>query len=137
MFNNKNIKFSHRFLNTQRGMTLIEIMIVVVILGILGAIVVPNLLDRPDEARVQKAKQDIRAFEAALSLYKLDNFNYPDTSQGLQALQGKYIERISKDPWGNDYQYVSPGSTGAFDVYSLGADGQSGGEGVNADIGNQ
>ena len=121
----------------QQAMTLIEIMIVVVILGILGTIIIPQLLDRPDQARVQKAKQDIRAFEGALSLYKLDNFNYPDTSQGLQALQGKYIERITKDPWGNDYQYVSPGSNGAFDIYSFGADGQIGGEGINADIGNR
>lgn len=120
----------------QQAMTLIEIMVVVVIIGILATIIVPNIIDRPDEARVQKARQDIRAFEAALSLYKLDNFNYPDTSQGLQALQGKYIERVSKDPWGNDYQYVSPGANGAFDVYSLGADGQVGGEGVNADITN-
>ena len=120
----------------QAGMTLIEIMVVVVILGILATIVVPQILDRPDQARVQKAKQDIRSFEAALSLYKLDNFKYPTTSEGLTSLNGKYLEKISKDPWGNDYQYISPGSSGSYDIYSFGADGQPGGTGVDADVTN-
>ncbi len=120
----------------QKGFTLIEIMVVVVILGILATIVVPKILDRPDEARVQKARQDIRAFEGALSLYKLDNFSYPDTGEGLGALQGRYMERIPNDPWGNEYQYISPGTSGSYDIYSFGADGTPGGDGVNADIGN-
>jgi general secretion pathway protein G len=133
-----------------RGFTLIEIMVVVVILGILAAIVVPKVMDRPDSARITKAKQDIRALESALNLYKLDNFNYPSTDQGLEALakkpsgapeprnwkQGGYIDRMPKDPWGNDYQYMQPGAHGDLDLFSLGADGRPGGEGINADIGN-
>ena len=122
--------------NKQQGFTLIEIMVVVVILGILATIVVPKLLDRPDQARVEKAKQDIRIFDSAISLYKLDNFKYPDTGQGLQVLQGKYLERLPKDPWGSDYQYLSPGTNGSYDILSYGADGTPGGDGVNADIGN-
>ncbi len=135
---------------TARGFTLIEVMVVVVILSILAAVVVPKIMDRPDEARVVKAKQDIRAIEAALNLYKLDNFNYPTTEQGLESLveqptsppepknwkQGGYVDRLPKDPWGNDYQYLSPGQNGTFDLYSLGADGQPGGEGTAADIAN-
>ncbi len=134
----------------QGGFTLIEVMVVVVILSILAAIVVPRIMDRPDQARIVKAKQDIRALEAALNLYRLDNFNYPTTEQGLEALvspptappeapnwkEGGYLDRLPKDPWGNDYQYLSPGEHGAFDLYSLGADGQPGGEGAAADIGN-
>ncbi len=134
----------------QSGFTLIEVMVVVVILSILAAIVVPRIMDRPDQARIVKAKQDIRSLEAALNLYRLDNFNYPTTEQGLEALvspptappeapnwkEGGYLDRLPKDPWGNDYQYLSPGEHGAFDVYSLGADGQPGGEGTAADIGN-
>jgi general secretion pathway protein G len=125
-------------------------MVVVVILSILAAIVVPRIMDRPDQARIVKAKQDIRSLEAALNLYRLDNFNYPTTEQGLDALvsppttppeapnwkEGGYLDRLPKDPWGNDYQYLSPGEHGAFDIYSLGADGQPGGEGAAADIGN-
>ena len=118
----------------QRGFTLIEIMVVVVILGILATIVAPKLLSRPDEARVQKAKQDIKALEGALSLYKLDNFNFPDTGQGLQALVGKYVEKLPTDPWGNEYQYLIPGTESNYDLYSFGADGTPGGEDVNADI---
>jgi len=135
---------------TARGFTLIEVMVVVVILSILAAVVVPKIMDRPDEARVVKAKQDIRAIEAALNLYKLDNFNYPTTEQGLESLveqptsppepknwkQGGYVDRLPKDPWGNGYQYLSPGQNGTFDLYSLGADGQPGGEGTAADIAN-
>ena len=134
----------------QSGFTLIEVMVVVVILSILATIVVPRIMDRPDQARIVKAKQDIRSLEAALNLYRLDNFNYPTTEQGLEALvspptappeapnwkEGGYLDRLPKDPWGNDYQYLSPGEHGAFDVYSLGADGQPGGEGTAADIGN-
>ncbi|HWU69658.1 MAG TPA: type II secretion system major pseudopilin GspG [Stenotrophobium sp.] len=134
----------------QRGFTLIEIMVVVVILGILAAVVVPRIMDRPDVARVVKAKQDIRVLESALNLYKLDNFNYPSTQQGLQALvtkpsgdpepknwkAGGYIKSLPKDPWGNPYEYLQPGTHGEFDIFSLGADGKPGGDGVNADIGN-
>lgn len=131
-----------------RGFTLIEIMVVVVILGILAGIVVPRIMDRPDDARVAKAEQDIRVLEQQLEMYRMDNFNYPTTDQGLEALvrepsgspQPKnwrqYMDRIPKDPWGNEYQYVQPGEHGDFDIYSLGADGREGGEGTNADIGN-
>lgn len=132
-----------------RGFTLIEIMVVVVILGILAAIVVPKVMDRPDTARIVKAKQDIRALESALNLYRLDNYLYPSTDQGLSALverpagtpearnwkTGGYVDRLPKDPWGNDYQYLSPGTRGEVDIFSLGADGRPGGEGVAADIG--
>lgn len=134
----------------QGGFTLIEIMVVVVILGILAAVVVPRIMDRPDEARVVKAKQDIRMLEAALNLYKLDNFDYPSTQQGLEALVAKpsgdpeprnykaggYVKSLPKDPWGSPYQYLSPGTKGEIDIFSLGRDGKPGGEGVDADIGN-
>nr|VFJ54767.1 MAG: general secretion pathway protein G [Candidatus Kentron sp. FW]VFJ62530.1 MAG: general secretion pathway protein G [Candidatus Kentron sp. FW] len=129
------------------GFTLIEVMVVVVILGILAAIVVPKVMDRPDAARITKAEQDIRALENALSLYRLDNFRYPTTDEGLEALvsggtgnevrkSGGYLSRIPKDPWGNEYLYLQPGEYGEIDVYTLGADGQPGGDGFNADIGN-
>jgi general secretion pathway protein G len=129
----------------QRGFTLIEIMVVVVILGILASVVVPRIMDNPDKARVAKARQDIRAIESALDIYKLDNFTYPGTEQGLEALvqkpsdaanwkTGGYVKKLNKDPWGRDYQYLSPGQHGEIDIYSLGADGAPGGEGVNADI---
>lgn len=135
---------------TQRGFTLIEIMVVVVILGILAAIVVPKVMDRPDTARVTKARQDIRALEGALNLYRLDNYVYPSTDQGLVALvekpagtpeprnwkTGGYVDRLPKDPWGNEYQYLSPGTHGEIDIFCLGADGRPGGEGVSTDIGN-
>ena len=134
----------------RRGFTLIEVMVVVVILGILAAVVVPKVMSRPDEARITKAKQDIRALSAALGLYKLDNFVYPTTDQGLEALvesppelenasrwkEGGYIDRLPKDPWDNPYRYLQPGSQGEFDLYSQGADGMPGGEGLAADIGN-
>lgn len=131
----------------QQAFTLIEVMVVVVILSILAAFVVPKVMDRPDQARMAKAKQDIKAIESALNLYRLDNYRYPSTDQGLQALvskpaqasnwkQGGYLDRLPKDPWNRDYVYMSPGSKGEVDIYSLGADGQAGGEGVDADIGN-
>lgn len=131
------------------GFTLIEIMVVVVILGILAALVAPNVIRRIDDARITKAKQDIRAYETALNLYRMDNFRYPTTEQGLEALvrkpvdpnirnwkEGGYIDGLKKDPWGNEYAYISPGTHGDYDLYTLGADGQPGGEGPDADIGN-
>ena len=131
------------------GFTLIEIMVVIVILGILAALVVPKVMGRPDEARVIAAKQDIASLLQALKLYRLDNINYPTTDQGLQALVSKptsgsippnwkaggYIDRLPKDPWKYDYQYLNPGVHGEIDLFSLGADGAPGGEGNNADIG--
>jgi general secretion pathway protein G len=132
-----------------RGFTLVEIMVVVVIIGILGALVVPKLMGRTGEARVTAARTDIATLMGALKLYKLDNQRYPTTEQGLQALvqkptsgpaangwkSGGYLEKLPKDPWGNAYQYLSPGVHGEVDVYSLGADGQPGGTGEDADIG--
>ena len=134
---------------TQRGFTLIEIMVVVVIMGILAALVVPKLMGRTDDARIMAAKQDIATIMQALKLYKLDNQRYPTTEQGLQALAtkpvsgpeangwktGGYLDKLPKDPWGNFYQYLSPGIKGEIDVLSLGADGQVGGAGNDADIG--
>lgn len=134
----------------EQGFTLIEVMVVVVILGILAAVVVPRIMDRPDEARIVKAKSDLRVLKSALDLYKLDNFQYPTTDQGLESLvsrpsippepnnwkEGGYLERLPRDPWGSPYQYLQPGQYGTVDIYSLGADGQPGGEGNNADIGN-
>ena len=119
-----------------KGFTLIEVMVVIVILSILAAIIVPKVMDRPDTARLVKAKTDIRALESALNLYRLDNFDYPTNDEGLEALLPKYIERLSKDPWGNPYLYLSPGLHGDVDVYTLGADGIPGGTGKNADVGN-
>ena len=121
--------------NKERGFTLIEVMVVVVILGILAAILVPKVMDRPDQARKIKAKQDIRALEAALNLYKLDNFVYPTTDQGLEALveepsspepanwkAGGYVDRLPKDPWNQDYLFLSPGEQGTIDIFSMGPD---------------
>jgi len=132
----------------QQGFTLIELMVVVVILAVLAGFVVPKLMDRPDEARIVKAKQDIAAIGSALQLYKLDNYNYPTTDQGLEALVTqpsddpqpknwkKLLDTLPIDPWGNPYLYLMPGEHGEFDLYTLGADGMDGGEGVNATIGN-
>ena len=132
-----------------RGFTLIEVLVVVVILSILAALIVPKIMDRPDEARVVAAKSDIRAITSALKLYRLDNGVYPSTEQGLQSLVKKpetgevprnwkgsgYLDRLPKDPWKNEYQYLNPGLHGDIDIFSLGADGQPGGEGVNTEIG--
>lgn len=134
----------------QRGFTLLEVMVVIVILGVLASLVVPNLLGNKEKADQQKVVTDISALEQALDMYKLDNSVYPSTDQGLDALvsmpssspeprnyrNGGYIKRLPQDPWGNEYQYVMPGENGPVDIFSLGADGQEGGEGVNTDIGN-
>ena len=131
-----------------QGFTLIEILVVVSILAILGALVVPKIMDRPNDARVVAAKQDMGAILAALKLYKLDNGRYPSTEQGLKALvqkpgsepvpanwkPGGYLEKAPKDPWGRDYLYLNPGLKTDIEILSYGADGQSGGEGYDADI---
>lgn len=133
---------------SQKGFTLIEIMVVVVILGILAAIVVPKLLDRPEQARRTKAISDIKGLEQSLGLYKLDNGMFPSTEQGLQALvlkpetgnipsrypDGGYIKKVPTDPWNSPYTYISPGMHGDFDLISYGADGVPGGESKNADV---
>jgi len=133
----------------QRGFTLIEIMIVVVIIGILVGLLAPKIMDRPDQARVVAAKNDIQAILSALKLYRLDNAVYPSAEQGLMALvkkpesgniprnwkPGGYLDRLPKDPWGNDYQYLNPGIQGEIDIVSFGRDGKPGGEGYDADIG--
>jgi general secretion pathway protein G len=131
----------------QAGFTLIELMVVLVIIGVLAALIVPNVLDRADDARATAAKTDVNNLMQALKLYKLDNQRYPTGEQGLQALVAKpgvapaptnwkpYVEKLPNDPWGRPYQYLNPGVKGEIDVMSFGADGQPGGEGKNADIG--
>lgn len=128
-----------------QGFTLIEIMIVIVILGVLAGMIVPNILDRPDQARVTKAKSDIRNLKSVLKLYKLDHFDYPSSDQGLNALvkppvtegiQTKsYIESLPKDPWGKNYHYLNPGQHGEIDIFTYGKDGRPGGDSYNADLG--
>ncbi|MFO7560983.1 MAG: type II secretion system major pseudopilin GspG [Desulfobacterales bacterium] len=134
------------------GFTFIELMVVIVILGILAMVIAPNFMDAPDEARQSKAKMDIKSIEAALKLYKLDNGIYPSTEQGLEALvkapesgvlpkkwrNGGYLEKrnVPKDPWGNEFIYLSPGINGDYDIISYGSDGVSGGEGFARDINN-
>ena len=122
----------------QRGFTLIEIMVVVVILGILASLVVPTIMERPDHARQVRAKQDVRAITSALSMYRLDNFDYPVTLDELATGSNKYLERVPSDPWGRPYNYSNPGhrSDAKFDIYSYGVDGAEGGNGLDADIGN-
>ncbi|MFD1217668.1 type II secretion system major pseudopilin GspG [Microbulbifer celer] len=134
-------------LRKSRGFTLIEIMVVIVILGVLGAMVVPSILGKTGEARIKAAKSDLRTIETALDMYRMDNFVYPSSEQGLEALVTKpsgfpeaknwtdpYLKREAKDPWGNPYQYLSPGSSGPYDLFSLGADGKPGGEGEAGDL---
>lgn len=129
------------------GFSLLELMVVVVILSILALVIVPRVIDRPDQARVTRAQSDLATLANAVKLYKLDNFRYPTTEQGLAALVSRpasepvpanwsgYIDRLPKDPWGNEYNYLAPGVHGDFDIFTFGADGVQGGEDANADIG--
>ena len=135
--------------STRRGFTLIEIMVVVIIIGILAAIVAPNVIGRVDDAQITKAKVEIANIENAMKFYRLDNFAYPSSEQGVAALvnkpadpsirnwkSGGYLDRVPKDPWGNEYLYLNPGNQGEIDVYTLGRDARPGGEGIDGDIGN-
>lgn len=142
---------NHRILSKNRrmiGFTLIEIIVVVVIIGLLAAVIAPNIFGQVEKARLNRALSDLRSIESALGLYRLDNFNYPTTEQGIQALvtkptgspepknwkKGGYIPRLPLDPWGSEYQYVSPGTNGEFDLFTYGADGKQGGEENNKDL---
>jgi general secretion pathway protein G len=135
----------HRIVS--RGFTLVEVLVVVVILGVLAAVIVPRVMDRPDEARKVRATQDVAAIVSALNMYRLDNYSYPSSEQGLRALvekplgadnwrDGGYLERLPKDPWNREYLYQNPGQHGEIDVWTYGADGQPGGERANGDVGN-
>jgi general secretion pathway protein G len=139
-----------KILTRDSGFTFIELMVVIVILGVLALVIAPNFMDAPDEARQKKARMDLVSLESALKLYKLDNGVYPDTEQGIQALveppesgvlpkhwrSGGYLEKrvVPKDPWGNEFIYLSPGSHGNYDILSYGSDGVAGGEGTAKDI---
>ena len=136
--------------DSEDGFTLVELMVVIVIIGLLSTVVIVNVLPTRDKAMVEKSKADIALIEQGLEMYRLDNFNYPDAAQGLGALQvpprelaqpgnyrrGGYLKRLPADPWGRPYQFANPGTHGAVDIFSLGADGAPGGAGENADIGN-
>lgn len=130
-----------------RGFTLVEVLVVVVILGVLAAVIVPKVMGRPDEARAVRATQDVAAIVSALNMYRLDNYSYPSSEQGLRALvekppgadnwrDGSYLANVPKDPWNRQYLYQNPGQHGEVDVWTYGADGKPGGERSNADIGN-
>ncbi len=135
---------------SQQGFSLIEILVVVTIIGILATVVIVNVAGAPDEARVAKARQDIGALASALEMYRLHNYTYPSTDQGLDALvdepagqpaapnwqRGGYVKDLPADPWGREYQYLSPGVHGDYDLWTYGADGRQGGDGPNADVGN-
>lgn len=127
--------------HSQLGFSLIEIMVVVVIMSVLAALIVPNVMNRPDQARVVAARQDIATLMQALKLYRLDHGQYPSAQQGLPALTDRsrganaYLDRLPSDPWGNPYQYLNPGVYGDIDVFSFGADGRTGGDGNDAEIG--
>jgi len=141
-------RFTTRLILSRSGFTLIEIMVVIIILGILVGLIVPRFMEKPEKARVVKAQMQIESISVALKEYKLDNGDYPTTEQGLEALVEKpsigkipkkypekgYFPKIPKDPWGNDYVYISPGEHGDFDLISYGADGEEGGEGKDADV---
>ena len=136
--------------DSEDGFTLVELMVVIVIIGLLSTVVIVNVLPTRDKAMVEKSKADIALIEQGLEMYRLDNFNYPNAAQGLGALQvqppelaqpgnyrrGGYLKRLPADPWGRPYQFANPGTHGAVDIFSLGADGAPGGAGENADIGN-
>jgi general secretion pathway protein G len=140
----------HHSARQRAGFTLIEIVVAIAILAILASIIVPRVIGKIDDATVAKAKSDVQALGTALNLYKLDNYAYPSTDQGLEALVAKpggqpeaanwktggYVERLPKDPWNRDYLYLSPGQHGEIDIYTLGRDGKPGGEGADADVGN-
>ncbi|HEY5565659.1 MAG TPA: type II secretion system major pseudopilin GspG [Gammaproteobacteria bacterium] len=143
------LDLSARSPKTENGFTLIEIMVVVVIIGLLAAMIAPNIMRQLDRAEINRARQDVRSIESALDLYRLDNYRYPSTEEGLKALvtnpgetiapnwvKGGYLKSMPEDPWNREYLYLQPGQHGEFDVYTLGADGQEGGEDNNADIGN-
>lgn len=137
-------------MTNQRGFSLIEILVVLVIMGLLISVVAPTVLNSADDARIQKVRADFKSIETALKIYRLDNYVYPTTEQGLAALverstlapeprnfkQGGYLSEVPRDPWGREYLYLSPGEYGEVDIYTLGADGLPGGDGQNADLGN-
>lgn len=134
-----------RALRAQQGFTLLEVLVVIAILGMLAAMIVPNVMGRSESARVDMARINMQSIGSALNMYRLDNGGYPSTQEGLRALverpssarnwkPGGYLDSVPRDPWGNEYRYISPGSSGPFDLYSLGANGSEGGEGYDAEI---